>query len=123
MTGTTDKTTIQISPPGTAAPTAKLASVARRGIIALALAGAMSMVANSASAEKISDLRAGAWKGGAYSNNNTGEFSHCAASARYKSGTSLLFSVTRSGKWSMAFADRALVGRARLGIRSGLPGR
>ncbi len=108
MTANNEKSPVRTTAAGIAAGSdSKLASLARRGIVALALAGAMTLVSNSASAEKIAELKAGAWNGGAYSNNETGQFSHCAASARYKSGTTLLFSVTRTGKWSMGFANDA----------------
>lgn len=68
-------------------------------------AAALTSTATPASAEKIANLSAGAWKGGAYTNNATGAFSHCAASARYKSGISLLFAVTRGRQWSMGFTN------------------
>ena len=42
---------------------------------------------------------------GAYTDNATGEFSHCAVNARYKSGVALFFSVTRDRQWSMGFAN------------------
>jgi len=45
----------------------------------------------SAFAKKIYSLKSGNWKGGAYTNNRTGRFSHCAASVKYKSGILLLF--------------------------------
>ena len=68
-------------------------------------AAAVTFTATTASAEKIANLKAGSWSGGAYTNNATGAFSHCAASARYKSGISLLFAVTRGRQWSMGFTN------------------
>ena len=63
---------------------------------AIAMTAALAFTTTSASAEKIATLTSGAWKGGAYTSNSTGDFSHCAANARYKSGVALLFSVTRN---------------------------
>ncbi len=59
----------------------------------------------SAFAKKIYSLRSGNWKGGAYTNNQTGRFSHCAASVKYKSGILLLFSVTRTRRWNMGLSN------------------
>ena len=58
-----------------------------------------------ASAEKIANVSSGPWKGGVYTSDKTGSFSHCAANARYRSGVALFFSVTRKRQWSMAFAN------------------
>lgn len=57
-----------------------------------------------ADAARISPLKIGAWKGGAYSNNATNKFSHCAVSAKYKNGMTLLISVTGDKNWSVGFA-------------------
>lgn len=58
-------------------------------------------------AKKISSLSSGNWRGGAYSNDRSGRFSHCAASVRYKSGILLLFSVTRTRRWKMGLSNSA----------------
>jgi hypothetical protein len=60
---------------------------------------------DSAFAKKIYSLKTGNWKGGAYTNNQTGRFSHCAASVKYKSGILLLFSVTRTRRWNMGLSN------------------
>ena len=44
------------------------------------------------------------WKAGAYASNTTNQFSHCAASAKYKSGITVYFSINRRYEWSMAFS-------------------
>lgn len=61
----------------------------------------------SAFAKKINSLKSGNWKGGAYTNNQSGRFSHCAASVKYKSGILLLFSVTRTSRWNMGLSNRS----------------
>jgi len=45
------------------------------------------------------------WLVGAYSNDRTGQFRHCAASVQYKSGTLLLFAIGKDFTWSMGFAN------------------
>jgi hypothetical protein len=45
------------------------------------------------------------WSLGAYTNDQTGQFSHCAVSVPYRGGVIMLFSVNASYQWSMGFAD------------------
>jgi hypothetical protein len=47
----------------------------------------------------------GLWTGGAYTNDQTGAFSHCSASVPYKSGIVMFAVVNRFFGWSLAFAD------------------
>ena len=47
----------------------------------------------------------GLWSGGAYTNDQTGAFSHCAALVPYNSGIVMLATVNRSFHWSLGFAD------------------
>lgn len=101
----TSHTTTDTPQTNPASRSSALAVLARHGLIALAAAGAIALSASAAGAANIAPLTVGAWKGGAYSNNTTGAFSHCAASAKYKSGIALLFSVTRKGRWSMGLAS------------------
>jgi hypothetical protein len=49
----------------------------------------------------------GAWKGGAYTDDKTGAFSHCAASTPYVSGIYFVVSVTRLMTWNLGFAHPA----------------
>ena len=44
------------------------------------------------------------WSGGAYTDDNTGEFSNCIASASYKSGINFGVLVTKSYGWVLAFS-------------------
>src|SRR5215467_3178807 len=60
-----------------------------------------------AKAETIRNFQVGSWFAGAYTKSGTSTFSHCAASARYRSGIFVLFSVNRSYSWSMGFANPA----------------
>jgi S1-C subfamily serine protease len=47
----------------------------------------------------------GNWIGGAFSNDETGAFSHCAATAPYANGVILVVSQNAAGIWSLAFAN------------------
>jgi len=50
-------------------------------------------------------VNVGNWIGGAFSNDQTGAFSHCAATTPYASGVSLVVSQNAAGTWSLAFAN------------------
>jgi hypothetical protein len=47
------------------------------------------------------------WSGGAYTNDSTGEFSNCIASAPYKSGITFGVLVTKTLNWALAFTHRS----------------
>ena len=51
----------------------------------------------------------GLWEGGAYTDDNTGEFSHCAVSAAYRSGINFFVSVNKYWGWTLGFADQSWV--------------
>jgi S1-C subfamily serine protease len=48
-------------------------------------------------------ISVGNWKGGAYTNDQTGAFTHCAAGAFYASGIYFLVMIDQSGGWSLGF--------------------
>jgi len=50
-------------------------------------------------------INVGGWKGGAYSNDNTGEFSHCAAASTFGSGISLIVGHNARDAWLLSFAS------------------
>lgn len=50
-------------------------------------------------------VNVGGWTGGAFSNDETGAFSHCAATAPYANGVILVVSQNAAGIWSLAFAS------------------
>ncbi|WP_346906558.1 hypothetical protein [uncultured Roseibium sp.] len=74
------------------------------GSIAAACMGSL-LLALPAKAEQISELTIGNWNGGAYTHTQTGEFSHCAASANYKSGVTLVFAINRDLTWALGLAN------------------
>jgi S1-C subfamily serine protease len=49
-------------------------------------------------------INVGKWKGGAYTNDQTGAFSHCAAATPYLSGILFLVSINSNSGWSLGFA-------------------
>ena len=49
----------------------------------------------------------GGWPGSIFFDDETGEFTHCAASDTYRNGTSLIVSVDRSFDWTLGFVNDA----------------
>jgi S1-C subfamily serine protease len=50
-------------------------------------------------------VNVGNWIGGAFSNDETGAFSHCAATTPYANGVILVVGYNAAGTWSLAFAS------------------
>jgi S1-C subfamily serine protease len=50
-------------------------------------------------------IRVGEWKGGAYTDDKTGAFSHCAAGVSYRNGNYVVVSKLLNGSWSLGFAN------------------
>lgn len=74
----------------------------------IAVAGLLGwLVSAPAWAEQISSFDIGNWNGGAYTHTQTGDFSHCAASAQYRSGITLVFSIDRQLTWAMGLANES----------------
>ena len=68
-------------------------------LLQLGIAG----VANAAG--PFGSVNVGNWIGGAFSNDQTGAFSHCAATTPYANGVILVVSQNAAGTWSLAFAS------------------
>jgi hypothetical protein len=47
----------------------------------------------------------GNWSGGSFTNDRTGDFSHCAASATYRHGTNLHVAVNYDYSWTLGFSN------------------
>jgi hypothetical protein len=60
-----------------------------------------------APAATLETSQSGNWLVGAYSDDRTGQFSHCAMTASYRSGISMVFAVGSDFQWSAGFADPA----------------
>src|SRR5690348_3254537 len=51
-------------------------------------------------------IHVGQWSGGAYTFDNTGGFSHCAAGANYLNGVYLILSENATGAWTVGFVNQ-----------------
>lgn len=76
-----------------------LRSFAVAALLQLSLAG----LAHAAG--PFGSVNVGNWIGGAFSNDETGAFSHCAATTPYANGVILVVSQNAAGTWSLAFAS------------------
>jgi hypothetical protein len=61
----------------------------------------------AARAATLEEFNVQGWIVGAYSDNRTGLFTHCATSVPFRSGTTLLFHLSRSYRWSMGLHNPA----------------
>ena len=52
-------------------------------------------------------ITVGNWKGGAYTDDKSGAFSHCAAAANYQNGIVFLVSVGQDYSWTLGFAHES----------------
>jgi len=52
-------------------------------------------------------IKIGNWIGGAYTNDQTGAFTHCAAGALYKSGIYLMVMIDQSGEGGLGVANQS----------------
>jgi hypothetical protein len=74
--------------------------------IVSALAGLLAAL-TALAAGPFGSIHVGNWNGGAYTDDRTGAFSHCAAATSYNSGISLAVGQTVAGPWLMAFVHPA----------------
>lgn len=71
-------------------------------VIATVVASAATAV--MAQSSSLRSFKIGNWSGGAFARD--GRFTHCAASASYGSGITMLFSINRNYQWNIGFASR-----------------
>src|ERR1700753_2514543 len=77
----------------------------RKFIVAgLIQAGLMSM---AHAAGPYGNIHVGIWRGGAFTDDNTGAFSHCSAATAYASGITLVVGQNASNGWLLGFASPA----------------
>ena len=69
------------------------------------LGGVLIAVGAAHAAGPLRSFQFGLWSGGAWTNDQTGAFSHCAASVPYQSGITMFAAVNRSYSWSLGFGD------------------
>ena len=65
----------------------------------------MGIAGSANAAGPFGTVNIGNWIGGAFSNDQTGAFSHCAATTPYANGVILVVSQNAAGTWSLAFAS------------------
>lgn len=75
------------------------------GLIAAIAIGAV--CPNQSHAAQMRTLSVGVWQGGSYSNDQSKQFSHCAAATSYRSGILMIVSISRTYQWNLAFQDPA----------------
>jgi S1-C subfamily serine protease len=72
-------------------------------VVASLLQVSVAGIANAAG--PFGSVSTGNWIGGAFSNDETGAFSHCAATAPYANGVSLVVGQNAAGSWLLSFAS------------------
>ena len=75
----------------------------RVGLLVSALASTLLASPSAFAAGPFGTIHVGYWQGGAYTNDTTGAFSHCAASANYVNGLTLGISQNTQRTWSIGF--------------------
>src|SRR5258708_16407498 len=73
----------------------------KRMLVACLVQAAVSSIAHAAG--PFGTIHVGGWVGGAFSDDNTGGFSHCAATSTYASGISLVVGVNAANSWLLNF--------------------
>ena len=79
--------------------------MARRAGFTIGLLGCLLFSSAGFAAGPFGTIHVGNWQGGAYTNDTTGAFSHCAASANYLNGLQLGLSQNAEGTWTIGFAS------------------
>ena len=75
----------------------------KRRAAAVAVLLSTFLTGSNAEARPYGSISVGNWKGGAYTNDQTGAFSHCGAGARYDSGVFFVVMIDSGGGWSLGF--------------------
>ena len=99
---------------------------ARSWIFSCAAALSLAFLSSAITASGPSNpFQIGAWRAGGYTNDQTGAFTQCSASANYKSSITMLVAVNRAMAWSLAFSHPqwALTKGERIPIRLQFDGR
>jgi S1-C subfamily serine protease len=65
------------------------------------------IISSAGAAGPYGSIKVGAWIGGAFTDDSTGAFSHCAATTTYASGTTLVIGQGATNSWILGFANSA----------------
>ena len=76
----------------------------RSAVVAAVLLSLFAAICPAEARGPYGSINIGNWKGGAYTNDQTGEFSHCSAGSFYQSGIFFMVAVDSTSAWSLAFA-------------------
>ena len=74
-------------------------------ILAFLVQIAIASIANAAG--PYGNIHVGNWKGGAFTDDNTGAFSHCGATSSYGNGVILVVGLNANNNWLLGFANPA----------------
>src|SRR5919201_582000 len=64
-------------------------------------------VSTSSARGPYGSINVGNWQGGAYTNDENGAFTHCAAGTTYQSGIYFMVSIGENGTWRLGFAHES----------------
>jgi hypothetical protein len=78
--------------------------IGRAGLFVSAIASTL-LSFSAFAAGPFGTIHVGHWQGGAYTNDTTGAFSHCVATASYQSGLLLSIAQNAGREWIMGFVD------------------
>jgi hypothetical protein len=76
----------------------------RSAVVTAVLLGVLAAAGSADARGPYGSINVGNWKGGAYTNDQTGEFSHCAAESIYQSGIYFVVMIDGASGWSLGFA-------------------
>jgi S1-C subfamily serine protease len=76
-------------------------------VLAISVLGGAVLVFPAFAAGPFGSIRVGSWSGGAYTNDQTGAFSHCSAATEYASGVTLIVGQNAGGNWILGFGSPA----------------
>src|SRR5882757_8139907 len=73
------------------------------GVVVTAL-GLIATLSTSSARGPYGSINVGNWKGGAYTHDQSGAFTHCAAGAQYASGIYFAVTIDNKAAWNLGFA-------------------
>src|SRR5437879_5475517 len=76
----------------------------RSAVVAAVLLGMLASVGSAAARGPYGVIKVAGWAGGAFTDDTTGKFSNCVATANYKSGINFGVVVTDTMSWGLAFS-------------------
>jgi len=79
----------------------------RPAVSLLSAIGLLCSASAAFSGGPVGTIHVGPWHGGAYTNDSSGSFDHCAAGADYASGVALILSQTATRSWIIGFANKS----------------